>query len=973
MASSRGGRPATRPIEPVLDLELPVGSRVLVVGDLLLGRLATASSNRITAELGAAVDELRGPGVVVLNGGLLDLLGDPVATPESVLVAHPQLVAALRRFAAGAARRVVVLPGATDRRLAWDGCARAEVHRAVEATFALALEVTMATATSSSRVRIEPGTRFDERFHFAEVPSPTDSPLGVHLVTEVAPSLSGRWADGAVELADIGDLPRFVTSRLVYRRFAPWAWLFLVPFFLAVGVKLPLAGAFDHALRAWPARAGVLAAATAVDILLVLAVLGALVPRAWRVVAATAAVADGNDAAKAEARALAARGLTGLVVSHGRRPELQSLGTGFFAATGPSCQVVRERPGRLGFPPVFVRQREAGWLEIEGGARLHVRLHRGWEDAPGATALERVAARRLQPASPTRVVAFWPGESWPPRRPPLVRRTQVRRRASAAILLAGLLDLVSALTPPLHDRLEVVLRLVPLAVPQAASALVALSGLGLLGLAWGVRRGQRGAWRLGLGLLVGGALLHLVKGADVEEAAASGLVAAYLLRHRAAFTTRSSLAGLRRGLGRAAVVLVATHAVSVAVIEAATAAEGRRLALGAAWAAAAERLVLLGGVKVPHRLDDFLTPSLGAIGIGTVVWLLALAVRPALARRGAGDAGRRAHDLVARWGSGTLDYFALRADKELFFSGSSLVAYAVHGSVCLVSPDPVGPVWEREQVWRAFRTFADDHGWTVAVLGASDAWLETYREHGMQRLYVGDEAVVDVRHFSLDGGRHKALRQAVNRVANKGYTITFADPAHAGAALQESVRSIAGGGRRGEVERGFSMTLGRLFDPRDEGLLLAVGHGPDGRAVAFCQFVPAPGIGGFSLDVMRRDTGEHPNGLLDFVVVRTIEHLRDEGHERLGLNFATMRGVLAGERSPGLAGRVQRWALGRMSASMQIESLWRFNAKFDPLWQPRYVVYDAVEHLLPLALAIARAESFWEIPLVGRFLAAGRP
>jgi len=48
--------------------------------------------------------------------------------------------------------------------------------------------------------------------------------------------------------------------------------------------------------------------------------------------------------------------------------------------------------------------------------------------------------------------------------------------------------------------------------------------------------------------------------------------------------------------------------------------------------------------------------------------------------------------------------------------------------------------------------------------------------------------------------------------------------------------------------------------------------------------------------------------------------------------------------------------------------LWRFNAKYDPDWQPRYAVYDSPETLLPSAVAIARAESFWELPLIGRFL-----
>jgi len=133
--------------------------------------------------------------------------------------------------------------------------------------------------------------------------------------------------------------------------------------------------------------------------------------------------------------------------------------------------------------------------------------------------------------------------------------------------------------------------------------------------------------------------------------------------------------------------------------------------------------------------------------------------------------------------------------------------------------------------------------------------------------------------------------------------------------------------------------------------------------VAFCQFVPAPGIRGYSLDLMRRDEGDHPNGLLDFILVRTIDRLREAGDEHLGLNFAAMRAVLAGEEGGG----IQRWLLRRMSDSMQIESLWRFNAKFGPEWLPRYVVWDAAENTLPMALAIARAESFWELPLIGRF------
>ena len=97
--------------------------------------------------------------------------------------------------------------------------------------------------------------------------------------------------------------------------------------------------------------------------------------------------------------------------------------------------------------------------------------------------------------------------------------------------------------------------------------------------------------------------------------------------------------------------------------------------------------------------------------------------------------------------------------------------------------------------------------------------------------------------------------------------------------------------RRGDVERGFSMTLGRAFDPDDAGLLLAVVHGPappDARPPGAARAgrwpsastCPAPGIGGYSLDLMRRDDGEHPNGLIDFAVVETIKELRSAGRRR---------------------------------------------------------------------------------------------
>jgi lysylphosphatidylglycerol synthetase-like protein (DUF2156 family)/UDP-2,3-diacylglucosamine pyrophosphatase LpxH len=972
-----------------LEIPVPVGGRVLVVSDLHLGKEATTASTLATTEVAQAVESWTGPGVVVLAGDCFQ------ADPAAALAAHPKLAATLKALCVNAGRRVVCLPGIRDRALGFDDRVQRTVAESISAEVAIAVDLMIDTGTGTRRVRVEHGTRFDPFYASADPRNPAESPLGQHVIEEIVPGIkanaeSDGWLDGIDELDDPAVFPRFIASRLAYRRLGRLVgWLGAVAL-LALVLELPVTWGVTHItgdtredVIAWVHRVLVGGAAAVVVLVLVAAVAALVLRRTWSAlssVSVRAAVDDANQPARDAARELVTGGLAGLITGHTHHAELVDLGAGFYANSGCGTEVVDESPPRLrslGLPPVFLAHRQVSWVELEAGADLHVRLLHARIDLPGATLLERLASSR-QPATeshPTVVASFPNGESWPTVADDAPRLRRIRRWGAAYIALAGLIDLVSSFTPPLRHRLAHLLPLVPLAVPRTAAALVALAGLGLLLLARSVRRGQRHAWQIAVVLLGGSALLHLVKGVDLEEAiiALGGL--AYLVVNREAFGGSVDQPSLRRGMLALAGGGALAIGLGTAVVEYDTRFRHRglirRLPLGRALAAVAERMVGITTIAIPRRLDLFLTPALVAVAVGLAGFAGWLASRPVVHRRHVTTEGAaRARDIVTRFGQGTLDYFALRADKQFFFSGDSVVAYGVYGGVCLVSPDPIGPPAERDVVWDEFRRFVDQQGWTLAVMGAGEDWLPVYRGSGMHDLYVGDEAVVDITRFSLEGGRNKGLRQAVNRIAKYGYTITFHDPATVSPELRAGLEAVMTKSRRGDVERGFSMTLGRIFDPADKGLLLAVVHGSGDGAepVAFCQYVPAPGINGYSLDLMRRDDGEHPNGLIDFAVVETIRHLQANGQRGLGLNFATMRAVLAGESGDGLAQRVERWALKRMSDSMQIESLWRFNAKFDPDWQPRYAIYDSPEHLLPAAMAVARAESFWELPIIGRFL-----
>ncbi len=809
------------------------------------------------------------------------------------------------------------------------------------------------------------------------------------------------WLAGLNRLSDPSSLSRFVVSRTLYRRVGRYAWWLLVPFGVAALLRVAVtpwvldhlgsgltARALRHAHQADPVDQILVASIVALVVLAVMAVvLGLLSRRMWSILGGGAldsvrSEAAANDAARDAARRLVGRGYAGLITAATFQSELTHLGVGFYANVGATGEVVEERRARLGLPPVYLQKQWVSWVELETGAELHVRLLLASHEPRSPSALERMVMRGRHAGSlhPSLVASYPMGASWPaaPDLNKAHRRTRrVRRWASAAILFAGIVDLLDAITPPLRGRLHAVLEILPLRASVAAGALIAIAGLALIALGRGILRGQRRAWRVAVVLLSGTIVLHIIAGADVEESLFAIAVLVLLLVNRRDFQSSSDWSSLRSALIALGVGAVGIIVLTTASIELFTSIDHDHVHTHIPWWTAlwavSERMAGIHTIALPRRADRFLAPTLLVLGLSLVAITLFLLTRPVVDRRlTSGRAAEfRARDIVRRHGISTLDYFALRSDKQWFFHRDSLVAYAVYGGVCLISPDPIGPRNEREQVWGAFRRFADDHGWVTSVMGAGEDWLPVYRDSGMHNIYLGDEAVVQVQSFSLSGGSMKGLRQAHNRIQKYGYTVTFHDPSRLDAGLSAELAALMSLSRQGEHERGFSMMLGRVFDPRDTGLLLTVVRGPGGEAAAMCQFVPAPGINGYSLDLMRRDPADHPNGLLDFALVSTIEHLKADGYQGLSLNFATLRSTLAGDKGDGTMQRAERWFLKKLSSFAQIESLWRFNAKYEPEWLPRYVVFDTAEHLVPVVMAIMRAESLWEIPVLGRLLAAG--
>lgn len=548
----------------------------------------------------------------------------------------------------------------------------------------------------------------------------------------------------------------------------------------------------------------------------------------------------------------------------------------------------------------------------------------------------------------------------------VVGPVRTRRIAAGLVLLSGLVAIATAFTNPVAARLTSLVEVVPIEVPLVANGLTVAFGTVLVVLSVGLARGQRRAHRLVMALLAVLTLSHLVKGIDVEEASLAFATLMGLVVVRRSFSAHTEM----EGAGHRALIVLGGLGVAVIV-----AALGLALQDGVVMVDAVGQAVRdLGGASGGSGADRFVAAALSGLGIGG---LLAVAVtfiaRPQRDGRAASDDVRQT---VLSHGTDSLAYFALRDDKLHHRHGETVVAYGVFGRVALVSPDPVGPPAELDAAMRDFMSWAHGEGLVVAVLAAAEGPAERYRSMGLRTIYLGDEAVVRFDNLELVGRRFKGLRSAVSRAERAGYHMEYLDPSALTEQQQTSLGPLVDASRQGDVERGFSMTLSRLFDPRDTGLLLAVAVNEEGEPGAFCQFVPSADVGGWSLDVMRRAT-DIPNGLIDYVIVSTMRHVAAEGGSGLGLNFATMRSVVDPETEDEDAGnrlvQAEKFLLHQLSESFQIESLFRFNEKFAPEWRPRFLVYERLSQLPEIGVAVARAESFWEIPVVGRFLVPETP
>ncbi|MEU8972428.1 bifunctional lysylphosphatidylglycerol synthetase/lysine--tRNA ligase LysX [Streptomyces monashensis] len=376
----------------------------------------------------------------------------------------------------------------------------------------------------------------------------------------------------------------------------------------------------------------------------------------------------------------------------------------------------------------------------------------------------------------------------------------------------------------------------------------------------------------------------------------------------------------------------------------------------------------------PPRQVSFVLGLLGALALLNAAATLFRSQRLEAALHDDEEARIRA--LLTLYGErDSLGYFATRRDKAVVFSasGKAAVTYRVEAGVCLASGDPVGDTEAWPHAIAAWLDLARRYAWAPAVMGASEDGARAYARAGLGALQLGDEAIVQVSSFDLDGRDMRVTRQAAHRVARTGATCRIRRHSSLGEREMEEVVDKADAWRDTETERGFSMALDRLGDPADGDCLLVEALCEDGRLLALLSFVPW-GRDGISLDLMRRDRAA-PNGVMEFMVAELCAAAPKLGVHRISLNFAVFRSVFEeGARiGAGPVLRLWRRLLLFFSRWWQLEALYRSNAKYHPEWYPRFICYGDTAALARIGLASGIAEGFVSVPSLRKLWGKGHP
>lgn len=533
------------------------------------------------------------------------------------------------------------------------------------------------------------------------------------------------------------------------------------------------------------------------------------------------------------------------------------------------------------------------------------------------------------------------------------------------VFLSGLLNISSVFWGDRLERLEIINNFLPLELSQASRTFTVLAGFFLLFLAWGLWQRRYRAWFLSLVILCCTFVFHLLKGLNYEEAIFLLLPIIVLLYSRSLFVVQSDRLSWSRLLVLFLVILLTTylytlfgfyffaHRFSPAVNFVRINAEYQYQIFGIGDHA----------LRPISRQARWFDNSVWLVNLFALIVII-LSIFSRLVSRGQLTSSQKKHlrYLVLKYGQEATSYFALTSDKNYFFSTGNEVAFAykVAGGVVVVLGSPFGPSEKFLEAYKEFSAFSKKRGWIITFLNIfenSRSWLE---QAGFKLIKFGEEAVVPISDFSLQGPAIAEVRHCVTRMQRENVKYHWYTMDQVPWMIISDLEKLhlASLKKRG-VAVGFSVDFYPL--PIDDRAYLLAVYSARQELLAAFTFYPFANGEKIALDLMLRGQVAI-NSVVEAALAEALRFFKEKNIKQLSLGLAN----LSNEKPEGKSFFDQ--SLGLLYKGLNqvygYNSLYKFKKKFMPIWESKYLALNNKADIPKVVAAIImvhlQPKTFWQ-------------
>jgi phosphatidylglycerol lysyltransferase len=530
------------------------------------------------------------------------------------------------------------------------------------------------------------------------------------------------------------------------------------------------------------------------------------------------------------------------------------------------------------------------------------------------------------------------------------------RFVSLMTLGGGIVNLFSLIGPSLPERHKILIEVFSLEFIHLSKFLTLLIGFLLVISSINIYKKKKRAFQMVALLACLSIIFHLTKGLDYEEATVSLLLLIVLFLSRKNFTVKSSIPSIRLGVIRFLVALFLAMAYGVTGFWFLELHHfGINFHIGDAINETFKYLILVGDPQLlpqTHYAVWFLD-SLYFMTIISALYAFYALFRPVIYQyRTYPHEQIMAKDIIEKHGRSTQDFFKYWPDKSYYFSPThkSVIAYGVANNCAVVLGDPVGPDEDIEETIAGFANLCHENDWSLVFHQVIPDYLPIYEKLGYRKLKVGDDAIVDLQQFTIEKAR-KEMRHSVRKVEEQGILFKEYNPPIDDSVLDQ-LRKVSDEWLKIDGRRERRFTLG-LFEPnyiKSTPVLAAVGS--QDEIYGFLNIIPSYCKGEATNDLMRRKQNA-PNGIMDFLFLKSFIHLKAQGYERFSLGMAPMAGFQENEQaSP--EEKAIHYFFQRTNFLFNYQGLRHYKAKFATIWEPRYAIYKNPLDLPKFALALRK-------------------